>query len=223
MLTKEDLMRTLQKQGTAALAAFALVAALASTASAIESFQERFEWGDMSKPTTIQGRVIILDPYDEAVWINVAVYGGNAESGLWWQKSHPGKTLKFYAEKGAWEELKKMGRIHPGPAAAKEVPPGSTTDLIEFVATETEQNHRVISSVKKLPEVAGAPGKTLSISALGLKECAGKNEFDSTCAKAKAGLNVGGAEPGMQYDVLLPGGKPVGGLIPWTASYNLGR
>ena len=124
-------------KGWAVMAAVALVVSVASTALAIESFQERFEWGDMSKPTTLQGRVIVLDPYDEAVWINVAVFGGNAESGLYWQKIHPGKTLKFYADKGAWEELKKMGRPHAGPAAAKEVPPSSTTDLIEFVATET--------------------------------------------------------------------------------------
>jgi hypothetical protein len=220
MSLKEGVMMTLKKQGGAAVAALALVAGMASTALAIESFQERFEWGDMSKPTTIQGRVIVLDPYDEAVWINVAVFGGNAESGLWWQKAHPGKTLKFYADKGAWDELKKMGRVHAGPAAAKEVPPGSTTDLIEFVATETEQNHRVISSVKKLHEVAGAPGKPLSISALGLKECAGKNEFESACEKAKTGLNVAHAGPAMQYDVLLPGGKPVNGFIPWAARYK---
>ena len=102
-------MITLQKQGGIALAAMVLVAGMATTALAIESFQERVEWGDMSKPTTIQGRVIVLDPYDEAVWINVSVFGGNAESGLYWQKVHPGKNLKFYAEKGAWEELKKMG------------------------------------------------------------------------------------------------------------------
>jgi len=217
---KEDVMMKLQKQAGAIVAAIALVVGAASTALAIESFQERFEWGDMTKPTTIQGRVIVLDPYDEAVWINVAVYGGNAESGLWWQKSHPGKTLKFYADKNAWEQLKKMGRVHAGPAAAKEVPPGSTTDLIEFVATETEQNHRVISSVKKLPEVAGAPGKPLSMSALRLKECAGKDEFESSCEKAKTELNAANAGPGMQYDVLLPGGQPVGGLIPWTAQYH---
>ncbi len=64
----------LHKQGWIAMASVALVAAMASTALAIEAFQERFEWGDMSKPTTIQGRVIVLDPYDEAVWINVSVY-----------------------------------------------------------------------------------------------------------------------------------------------------
>lgn len=218
-------MMMFQKQGGAILAAVALVAGMASSASAIESFQERFEWGDMSKPTTIQGRVIVLDPYDEAVWINVAVFGGNAESGLYWQKVHPGKTLKFYAEKSAWQELQKMGRLHAGPAAAKEVPPGSTTDLIEFVATETEQNHRVISAVKRIPEVSGAMGKPLSISALRLKECTGKNEFDSGCAKAMGALNSSpvtpdGSNVGMQYDVMLPGGKTVGGLIHSTAPYN---
>ncbi len=84
----------LQKQGAAVLAAVALVVGMASTASAIESFQERFEWGDMSKPTTIQGRVIILDPYDEAVWINTAVFGGNAESGLVLAKSSSGQNAE---------------------------------------------------------------------------------------------------------------------------------
>lgn len=216
-----------QSKGWAIVAAVALVVSVASTALAIESFQERFEWGDMSKPTTLQGRVIVLDHYDEAVWINVAVFGGNAESGFFWQKIHPGKTLKFYADKGAWEELKKMGRPHAGPAAAKEVPPGSTTDLIEFTATETEQNHRVISSVKKLPETAGAPGKTVSISALRLKECAGKNQVtDAACAAGIQQLNTSPKTPTgppMQYDVLLPGGKPLAGLVPWTAKYNEGH
>ena len=215
-----------QMKGWALVAAVALVVSMASTALAIEAFQERFEWGDMSKPTTIQGRVIVLDPYDEAVWINVAVFGGNAESGLFWQKIHPGKTLKFYADKGAWEELKKMGRVHAGPAAAKEVPPGSTTDLIEFTATETEQNHRVISSVKKITEVAGAQGKPRSISALRLKECEGKSDLDAACAAAKtqlASAPKGADKLGMHYDVLIPGGTPVGGLIPNTGSYNTGN
>ena len=213
-------------KGWALAAAVALVVSIASTAMAIEAFQERFEWGDMSKPTTLQGRVIVLDHYDEAVWINIAVFGGNAESGLFWQKVHPGKNLKFYADKGVWDELKKMGRPHAGPAAAKEVPPGSTTDLIEFTAVETEQNHRVITSVKKLPEIAGAPGKTMSISALRLKECAGKNEADAGCAAAKQGLNTspkGEGTVAMQYDVLTPDKKPLGGLIPWTAKYNMGK
>jgi len=210
----------------AVMAAVALVVLMASAALAIESLQDRFEWGDMSKPTTLQGRVIVLDPYDEAVWINVAVFGGNAESGLFWQKIHPGKNLKFYADKGAWEELKKMGRPHAGPAAAKEVPPGSTTDLIEFTATETEQNHRVISAVKKLPETAGAPGKPKSISSLRLKECVGKDETEAGCYAAKQALNTSAKMPDgtpMQYDVLTPDKKPIGGLIPWSAKWNSGH
>src|SRR5262245_44787199 len=227
MLLKEDAIMKFHTKGWAIMAAVALVVSMASTALAIESFQERFEWGDMSKPTTLQGRVIVLDPYDEAVWINIAVFGGNAESGLFWQKIHPGKTLKFYADKGAWDELKKMGRVHAGPAAAKEVPPGSTTDLIEFTVQETEQNHRVITSVKKLPEVAGAPGKTKSISSLRLKECEGKNQVtDTSCAAAVQNLNTspkGQDAVAMQYDVLTPDKKPLANLIPWTAKYNMGK
>jgi len=214
-------------KGWAMMAVVALGVSVASTALAIEAFQERFEWGDFSKPTTLQGRVIVLDPYDEAVWINVAVFGGNAESGFFWQKIQPGKNLKFYADKGAWEELKKMGRSHAGPAAAKEVPPSSTTDLVEFTVTEPEQNHRVISSVKKLPETAGSMGKTRSMSSLRLKDCVGKDENEAGCAAAKQVLNTSpktpdGATLPMQYDVLLPGGQPLAALIPWTAKYNLG-
>jgi len=217
----------LHTKGWAVLAAVALVGSMASTALAIEAFQERFEWGDLSKPTTIQGRVVVLDPYDEAVWINVAVFGGNAESGLWWQKLHPGKNLKFYADKGAWAELKKMARPHAGPAAAKEVPPASEGVLIEFVATEPEQNHRVISSVKKLPEIAGTPSKPRSITGLRLKECQGANEndFEPNCSKAiatkQAAAPKGPDKLPQHYDVLIPGGQAVGGIIPHSSPYNV--
>jgi hypothetical protein len=208
------------------VAGVALVGGMATAAVAIEAFQERFEWGDMSKPTALQGRVIILDPYDEAVWVNIAVFGGNAESGYFWQKIHPGKNLKFYAaNKEIWDQLKGMARPHAGPAAAKEVPPASATTLVEFTAQETEQNRRVISSVKKLPEVAGEPSKPRSISALRVKGCDGKDEYDANCAKSKQELNTspkGADSVRMQYDVMIPGGKPVGGLIPWTAGYNGG-
>lgn len=221
MLLKEDETMKFQTKGWAVLAAVALVGSMASTALAIEAFQERFEWGDMSKPTTIQGRVVVLDPYDEAVWLNVAVFGGNAESGLWWQKLHPGKNIKFYADKGAWEELKKLARPHAGPAAAKEVPPSSEGVLVEVVATEPEQNHRVISSVKKLPEVAGAPGKTKSITSL--RHCGGKPDQDSGCENTQSKMAAapkGGEKIGLHYDVLIPGGTPVGGLIPNSPPYN---
>jgi hypothetical protein len=83
----------------------------------------------------------------------------------------------------------------------------------------------VISSVKKLPEVAGNIGKPLSISALQFKECAGKSENDAACATAKRGLTASPVSPdgsnvGMQYDVMIPGGKAIGGMIPATAQYN---
>jgi len=213
----------LHGKGWVIMAAVALVVGVTSTALAIESFQERFEWGDMSKPTTLTGRVIILDPYDEAVWVNLAVFGGNAESGYFWQRIHPGKNLKFYAaNKQVWDELKSMARSHAGPAAAKEVPPASATTLIEFVAQEVEQNRRVISSVKKLPEIAGAPDKPRGIGALNEAACAGKSEFDKECYEAKKKLNVAGhgrAATMMQYDVMLPGGKTfISGVTPWSAN-----
>lgn len=214
-------------KGVALLAALVLLLGVTSAALAIEAFQERFEWGDMSKPTTLQGRVIILDPYDEAVWINIAIFGGNAESGYFWQKIHPGKTLKFYAaNKEVWDQLKSMARLHAGPAAAKEVPPATPTTLVEFTAQEVEQNHRVITSVKKLPEIAGEPGKYRGIRALREAACQGKDEFDPECYKAKQALNTspkGADNVYMQYDVMLPGGKTVAGLIPWTAPYNEGK
>ena len=110
--------------------------------------------------------------------------------------------------------------------AAKEVPPASATTLVEFTAQETEQNHRVITAVKKLDENSGSIGHTKSISSLRLKDCVGKSEEDKACAAAKQGLNTtpkGEGSLPVQYDVLLPGGKPIGGLIPWTAQYNTKR
>jgi hypothetical protein len=214
-------------KGWAFVAAVALVVMVSTTAFAIEAFQERFEWGDMSKPTTLQGRVIIVDPYDEAVWINIAVFGGNAETGYFWQKIHPGKNLKFYAkDKAVFEQLKSMARPHPGPAAAKEVPPASPTTLVEFTAVETEQNHREISSIKKLAEIAGEPAKPRSIRALKEPACASGDENHGDCYKAKQALNTAPKGEGtayMQYDVYIPGGKAVAGLIPWTAGYNEGH
>ena len=213
----------LLKKGWAFIAAVAIVGGVASTALAIEAFQERFEWGDLSKPTKIQGRVIILDPYDKAVWLNTAVFGGNSESGYWWQKTFPGKNLKFYAKNDkVWGQLKSMARSHAGPAAARSVPPATNAILVEIVATEPEQNHRVIHSVKKLAEVEGKPGATVSIGALqaGCKD----EETSAKCYKAKQKLATAPkAVPRMRYDVMIPGGKPVGGVIPWSGKYNGGK
>ncbi len=209
----------LHKQGWAVFGAVALVVGFTSTAMAIESFQERFEWGDLSKPTTIEARVIVVDPYDKAVWLNTAIFGGNSESGLWWQTMHPGKNLKFYAKNDkVWKQLKSMARSGVGPAAAKRVPAASNATIVEIVATEPQQNYRVIHSVKKIARIAGKPGATISIAAL---RAGCKDETTAKCYKAKQKVATAPkAVPRMTYDVMLPGGKPIGGMIPWSATYN---
>ncbi|MFQ5991029.1 MAG: hypothetical protein ACE5NA_01210 [Nitrospiraceae bacterium] len=212
----------LLKKGWAFIGAVAIVGGVASTALAIEAFQERFEWGDLSKPTKIQGRVIIVDPYDKAVWLNTAVFGGNSESGYWWQKTHPGKNLKFYAKDDKiWGQLKSMARSHAGPTAAKNIPPATNATLVEIVATEPEQNHRVIHSVKKLAEVEGKPGATAGIMAL---QAGCKNEESAKCYKARQKFATAPkAVPRMRYDVMIPGGKPIGGVTKFSPDYNSGK
>lgn len=195
----------------ASVAAIALLGGMTSTAFGIEAFQERWEWGDMSEPTKIQGRVIVVDPYDKAVWINTAIFGGNAESGYWWQEIHPGKNIKFYpANDEIWNQLKELGRTGVGPTAMKDVPPSSKTTLVEFVAQEVEQNYRVIQSVKKIDAVAGSPDKPMSIMRL----------YAESKGMKKEDLQYEGwtNKPNMQYDVMIPGGqKLVSGMIPWSA------
>ena len=83
----------------------------------------------------------------------------------------------------------------------------------------------MISSVKKLPECR-CSWQDHEHFGLRLKDCAGKNEVESGCAAAKQGLNTspkGADAVPMQYDVLTPDKKPLGGLIPWTAKYNTGK
>ena len=155
-----------RKSGLVAVAAIFLVVGLASSAMAIEAFQERFEWGDLSQPTTLHGRVAVVDPYDNAAWINVAVFGGNAESGYYWQKYFPGKNIKvFAANEGIMNQLKALGKSSSSQAVMGNTKPSKYT-LVEFVVQETVQNHRVVSSVKEIPEVAGTPGKPRSIHSL---------------------------------------------------------
>ena len=192
-----------RKTRWAVLAAMALVGGMASSTLAIEAFQERFEWGDLSKPTTIQGRVAVVDPYDKAAWINIAVFGGNAESGYYWQKYFPGKNLKVYPKDDAvWKQLQSLGKASTSQAVMGDTKPSKYT-LAEFVVQETEQNHRVVSSVKPVTEVAGTPAKPRSIHSLRKITQAQTIAAESWANNRK-----------QTYDVMIPGDKPIAGFIP---------
>ncbi|MDR4494741.1 MAG: hypothetical protein AB7P17_08840 [Nitrospirales bacterium] len=191
------------KKGWVLFGAMALVGTMASSAMAIEAFQERFEWGDLSKPTTLRGRVAVADPYDKAVWINVAVFGGNAESGYYWQKYFPGKNIKMYA---ADDEILKMlvsaGKAEPSQAVMTDTKP-SNYGLVEIVVQEVEQNKRVIQSVKSVEEVAGSPTKPRNMASLRQIPIMDAIRADSWQNNRK-----------MLYDVLIPGGPAIAGIIP---------
>jgi len=192
-----------RKTWWAVLAAMALVGGMVSSALAIEAFQERFEWGDLSKPTTLHGRIAVTDPYDKAAWVNVAVFGGNAESGYYWQKYFPGKNLKVYAANDeVWGQLQSMGKGSHSQAVMGNTKPSAYT-LVEMVVQETEQNHRVVSSVKKIDEVAGTPAKPRSIHSL-RKLTQVEAMVDESWPNNRK----------MLYDVMIPGGKPIAGFVP---------
>lgn len=198
-------MKGAKKKGLALVGAVALVGAMASSAMAIEAFQERFEWGDLSKPTTLQGRVAVVDPYDKAVWINVAVFGGNAESGYYWQKYYPGKNIKVYpGSEEIWKTLLAAGKDSSSQAVMTDTKP-SNYGLVEVVVQETEQNHRVVSSAKTVQEVAGTPEKPKSISTLRTTPIVDAMRADSWPDQRK-----------MLYDVMIPDGKRVVGIIPYS-------
>ncbi|WNM60569.1 hypothetical protein [Candidatus Nitrospira neomarina] len=198
-------MKSAKKKGLALVGAVALVGAMASSAMAIEAFQERFEWGDLSKPTTLQGRVAVVDPYDKAVWVNVAVFGGNAESGYYWQKYFPGKNLKVYpANEEVWKTLVQAGKDSSSQAVMTDTKP-SNYGLVEIVVQETEQNHRVVSSAKAVPEVAGTPDKPRSIHSLRALPVLEAIRADSWPNNRK-----------MLYDVLIPDGQAIVGIIPYS-------
>ncbi len=194
-----------RKTRWAVLAAMALVGGMASNALGIEAFQERFEWGDLSKPTTLHGRVAVVDPYDKAAWVNVAVFGGNAESGYYWQKYFPGKNLKVYAKDDAvWKQLESLGKDSHSQAVMTGTKPSKYT-MVEFTVQETEQNHRVVTAIKTIDDVAGTPDKPRSIHSL------------RTTSPTKAIAE--GSWPQnrkMQYDVLIPGGPAIAGVIPYS-------
>lgn len=201
-------MKGAKKKGWALVGAIALVGTMATSAMAIEAFQERFEWGDLSKPTTLRGRVAVVDPYDKAVWINVAVFGGNAESGYYWQKYFPGKNIKMYPENDeVWKTLVQAGKDSHSQAVMTDTK-GSNYGLVEIVVEEVEQNHRVISSAKPVEEIAGTPDKPRSIHSLRSLPIMEAIRADSWQNNRK-----------MLYDVLVPteeGVQPIAGVIPFS-------
>ena len=198
-------MKGAKLKGWALVGAMALVGTMASSALAIEAFQERFEWGDLSKPTTLRGRVAVTDPYDKAVWINVAVFGGNAESGYYWQKYFPGKNVKMYpADDKVMATLAAAGKGSHSQAVMGETKP-SNYGLVEIVVQEKVQNKRVILSAKTVEDVAGTPDKPRSIHALRTMSIPDSIVDNSWPQNRK-----------MLYDVLIPGGPAISGVIPYS-------
>ena len=198
-------MKGAKMKGWAFVGAMALVGTMASSALAIEAFQERFEWGDLSKPTTLRARVAVADPYDKAVWVNVAVFGGNAESGYYWQKYFPGKNLKAYAaDDKVMATLVAAGKATHSQAVMGNTKP-SNYGMVEIVVQEKEQNKRVILSAKTVEDVAGTPSKPRSIHSL------------RTTTPDQATANESWPQNRkMQYDVLIPGGPAIAGVIPYS-------
>lgn len=204
-------MKGAKKRGWALVGAMALVGTMASSAMAIEAFQERFEWGDLSKPTTLRGRVAVVDPYDKAVWINIAVFGGNAESGYYWQKYFPGKNVKMYpANDEVWATLKSLGKDSQSQAVMTDTKP-SNYGQVEIVVQEKEQNHRVVLSAKPVDDVAGTPDKPRSIHSLRSIEPEKAIAQESWPQNRK-----------MLYDVLIPDGPAIAGVIP-NSDQGLGK
>ncbi len=198
-------MKGAKMKGWAFVGAMALVGTMSSSALAIEAFQERFEWGDLSKPTTLHARVAVADPYDKAVWVNVAVFGGNAESGYYWQKYFPGKNVKMYpADDKVMGVLKSAGKDSHSQAVMTGTKP-SNYGLVEIVVQEKEQNKRIILSAKAIDDVAGTPSKPRNIHSL-RKMSINDSIVDNSWPQNRK----------MQYDVLIPGGPAISGVIPYS-------
>ena len=186
--------------------AMGLVGIMSTSAMAVEVFQERFEWGDLSKPTTMRGRVAVIDPYDKAVWVNIGVFGGNAESGYYWQKDYPGRSLKLYAANDEiFKTLISVGKASHNQAVSTDSKP-SNYGLVEIVVQEVANNKRVIQSVKMIEEIAGIPGHPRSLATLGPIPIEDRIAEESRPD-----------ERFMKYDFMIPDGKIIKGFISNSA------
>nr|MBI3611596.1 hypothetical protein [Nitrospirota bacterium] len=190
-------------------AALMLVGVMAGSALAIEAFSERFE-EDFSQPKTILARVIIVDPYEDAVWVNWVWKGvrNSGEIDQFWGKMLPGKNMRVFASGSDLATLKSKARSAPGPAAATSVAPGTNADVVEMTVHEAEQNRRVASGVKDVDDKLWAgfmPGGYTQ--PVAMKPQAGWVAQEDKCGVVKG-------KPGVPADVLgadLPGGSTMYG------------
>jgi hypothetical protein len=79
-----------------AISGAVLLTSAAGIALAIEAFSERFE-EDFSTPKTVLARVIIVDPYEDAVWVNWTWKGvrNSGEIDQFWGKMRPARTSRL--------------------------------------------------------------------------------------------------------------------------------
>ena len=191
-------------------AALLLLGSVAGSALAIEAFSERFE-EDFSTPKTVLARVIVADPYEDAVWVQWVWKGvrNSGEIDQYWGKMHPGKNMRVFASGADLALLKAKARPGPGPAASEKVPPGSNADVVEMVVQEVEQNRRVATQVKDVDDKlwAGmmpvATGQAPGLSPVAMKGQPGFPEMKDECGKFEG-------KPGVPVDALgedLPGGS----------------
>ena len=191
-------------------AALMLVGVMAGSALAIEAFTERFE-EDFSQPKTILARVIIVDPYEDAVWINWTWKGvmNSGEIDQFWGKMLPGKNMRVFASGADLAALKSKARSAPGPAAATSVAPTTNADVVEMTVQEAEQNRRVASGVKDVDDKiwAGLNPGGYTMGPVVMAPNAGRPTQESKCGVVKG-------KPGVPADVLgsdLPGGSTMYG------------
>jgi len=191
-------------------AALMLVGVMAGSALAIEAFSERFE-EDFSQPKTILARVIIVDPYEDAVWINWTWKGvmNSGEIDQFWGKMLPGKNMRVFASGADLATLKSKARSAPGPAAATSVAPTTNADVVEMTVQEAEQNRRVASGVKDVDDKvwAGLNPGGFKQGPVVMAANPGRPTQESKCGVVKG-------KPGVPADVFgadLPGGSTMYG------------
>jgi len=192
-------------------AALLLVGAVAGTALAIEAFSERFE-EDFSQPRTILARLIVVDPYEDAVWVNWVWKGvrNSGEINQFWAMMLPGHNMRVFASGKVLEILKSKARPSVGPAAATRVAPTTKGDVVEMTVQEVEQGRRVASNIKDVDDklwsgvVAGGTTDAFPGQAT-MQAQPGFPHMESKCASIEG-------KPGVPSDVLgadLAGGSTV--------------